>query len=95
MLGYRVSYCPAKTDNPDLLATVYVKHDKALIAIASWAPEPVNCRLRFDWDYLGLPAETARLSAPYIEQFQDSATFAPTDPIPVEPGKGWLLVLSS
>ena len=65
-----------------------------MISIASWAEERVNIQLEIDWDALGLDAEKARLLAPHIEDFQDSAIFIPTDEIPVEPGKGWLLILS-
>lgn len=94
MVGYWVSSCPVKTDNKDILATAYVKKDKVLISIASWAKERVNCRIHIDWKALGLNANKARLRAPFIKDFQGLAVFKPTDKIPVEPGKGWLLLLS-
>jgi hypothetical protein len=94
MVGYWVSSCPVKTDNKDILATAYVKKDKVLISIASWAKERVNIRLQIDWNALGLNAKKARLSAPFIKDFQGLAVFKPTDRIPVEPGKGWLFILS-
>jgi hypothetical protein len=43
---------------------------------------------------LGFKPQKTSLSAPAIEEFQPEATFKPTDKIPVEPGKGWLLILS-
>ena len=46
---------------PDVLATAYVKQDKTLIALASWAPEKTEVRLRVDWQALGLDAAKARL----------------------------------
>ena len=91
MIGYWEAECPVKTDNKDILATVYTKKDKALISIASWAKEPVNCRLMIDWKKLGL--NTSDLHAPAIKRFQDEKTFAPDAEIPVEPAKGWLLVV--
>ncbi|MDH5714485.1 MAG: DUF6067 family protein [Candidatus Aminicenantes bacterium] len=94
MVGYWVPSCPVKTNHKDILATAYVKKDEVLISIASWAEEQVNIRLDIDWDALGVDAEKAMLLAPRIEDFQDSAIFIPTDEIPVEPGKGWLLILS-
>ena len=94
MLGYWAPSCPVRADNKDVLVTVYAKADRALLSVASWAPEPVSCRLKIDFDALGISREGAQLAAPFIEGFQDSATFAVTDQIPVEPGKGWLLILS-
>ncbi|MCX7008513.1 MAG: DUF6067 family protein, partial [Kiritimatiellaeota bacterium] len=71
------------------------KPGATLIALASWAKEAAACRLAFDWKALGLDANTARLHAPAIPGFQPAAHFSPSDPIPVDPGKGWLLSLVS
>ncbi|MBE0712395.1 MAG: hypothetical protein IH583_08415, partial [Candidatus Aminicenantes bacterium] len=64
-----------------------------LIALASWAKDPVDIRLTIDWKTLGLDPKKAVLRAPAIEKFQEAAEFRPGDVIRVEPGKGWLLVL--
>jgi hypothetical protein len=53
----------------------------------------LNVRLRVDWKAVGLDPARAKLTAPFIEQFQPSAEFTPAQPIPIEPGKGWLLLL--
>ena len=37
-VGWWNPACPVKTDNPNVLATVYKKSGKSLIALASWAP---------------------------------------------------------
>ena len=94
MIGYWSPSCPVKTSHKEILATAYVKKDQVLISLASWAPEKVNCALRIDGEALGIDLRKARLHAPAIEDFQDAATFAPDDEIPVEPGRGWLLVFS-
>jgi hypothetical protein len=94
MIGYWSPSCPIKTGHENILATTYIKKDKVLISLASWAKEPVNCRLAIDWKALGLKASKAQLEAYAIEGYQVSALFGPDDPIPVEPGRGWLLVLS-
>jgi hypothetical protein len=93
MIGYWESDCPVKTNNKDVLATVYRKEGKSLISIASWAKEPVTCKLEIDWKALGLDGNKAILSAPEIKDFQPSTTFKPSDSIPVEPGRGWLLIV--
>ncbi|MDW8104287.1 MAG: DUF6067 family protein, partial [Armatimonadota bacterium] len=91
MLGYWRKDCPVRTDHPDVLATVYRKRGKALIALASWAKEDVQVRLQIDWAALGLRAERSRLVAPLLIHVQPPAEFAPDQPIPVPVGKGWML----
>ncbi len=93
MIGYWSPNCPVGTDNKDVLATAYVKSGTALIALASWAGDPVLCRLTIDWKAIGLDEKRALLQAPAIPGFQPEATLRPGDSIPVEPGKGWLLIL--
>jgi hypothetical protein len=93
MIGYWVTDCPVKATPEGILATVYRKQGKALISIASWAKESVKCRLIIDWSALGMKAKSATLSAQNIPGFQEETRFAPADEIPVEPGRGWLLLL--
>jgi hypothetical protein len=93
MFGYWSENCPVKTSRKDIPATAYVKKDKVLISIASWANAKVNCKLDIDFQALNINPHNAQLSAPFIAGFQPQATFKPTDQIPVEPAKGWLLIL--
>lgn len=94
MIGYWSPSCPVRTDHDDILATAYVKKDKVLISMASWAQEKATCRLLIDREALGLRLTNAELMAIQIPDFQESAVFGLEDLIPVEPGKGWLLVIS-
>ena len=93
MIGYWAPSCPVKTGRDDVLATAYVKEGKTLIALASWAKTPVRCSLRFDWRALGLDPSKANLFAPAVAGFQPPALFQPTDQVPVNPGRGWLLIV--
>lgn len=93
MIGYWIPDSPLKTDTKGILATVYRKKGKALIAIASWAKEPVRCRLTINWSALGMNPQISTLSAPKIPGFQEDTRFAPGEDIPVEPARGWLLLL--
>jgi len=93
MLGYWVPDCPVKTDNKDVLATVYARAGRALVAVASWAKGEARCRLEIDWEGLDLRPEKARLVAPAIEGFQPQMTLKPTDEITVPPGRGYLLII--
>ncbi len=93
MIGWWVHDAPVKTGRHDVLATSYVRHGKTLIAIASWAPQKTDVKLAIDWKALGLKPRNASLIAPAVEGFQAAAQFKPGAAIPVEPGKGWLLIL--
>ncbi|NOR16019.1 MAG: hypothetical protein GQ544_09955, partial [Candidatus Aminicenantes bacterium] len=95
MIGYWAPSCPVKTGHPDVLASVYVQKDKALLALASWAESSVSLRLDIDWKALGLEKSRVELVAPEIHDFQPAAVFDPLEDISVEPGKGWLILLRS
>jgi hypothetical protein len=92
MIGYWSPQCPVRTDNPNVLATAYVKKGKTLISIASWAKEPSRVAVKIDWKALGLDRAKAHLYAPAIQSFQSAALFSPDSLIPVSPGRGWLLI---
>jgi hypothetical protein len=92
-IGFWVPSNPVKTGRSDVLATSYVRGGRAMIALASWATASVEVRLALDWKALGLDPAKARITAPEIAGFQEGQTFDAAGPIPVEPGKGWLLIL--
>ncbi|MFT3827481.1 MAG: DUF6067 family protein [Chitinophagaceae bacterium] len=93
MIGYWSDNCPVKTTNDKVLATVYKKQGAALIAIASWADTTENVQLQIDWKKLGLDPARSQITAAAIKNFQPAHTFSASDAIPVEKGKGWMLVI--
>lgn len=93
MIGYWHPDCPVKTDNPQLLATTYVKKGRAMIALASWAPAKADVRLTIDWKALGIDPTKAILYAPASPGFQKARKWKPGDSIPVEPTRGWLILV--
>ncbi len=93
MIGCWVEDCPVRTDHKDVLATVYVKEDQTLVSLASWAESQVDVKLRINWRGLGLDRERAVIQAPAIQDFQDERQFSVDEDIPMEPGKGWLLIV--
>jgi hypothetical protein len=93
MIGYWSENCPVKTDNPKVLATVYQKKGKALISIASWADEDVDIILQIDWKKLGIDPLKATITAPEVKNFQPARTFKVGEKIPVDKGKGWMLIV--
>ncbi|MEW6751263.1 MAG: glycoside hydrolase domain-containing protein [Candidatus Latescibacterota bacterium] len=102
MFGYWDEECPVRTGRDDVLATAYVGPRWTVVALASWAPERTECPLRWDWQRLdraargaapALTRERTVLLAPALDGFQPQARFAVGEAIPVEPARGWLLVL--
>jgi hypothetical protein len=93
MIGYWSDNCPVKTSNEKVLATVYKKKGKALISIASWADDDTQITLKIDWKKLGINPATARITAPQVKNFQPAKTFRIDGKIPVEKGKGWMLIV--
>ena len=93
MIGYWDPACPVKTGREDVLATVYQREGRTLVAIASWAPAPVSVKLAIDFQRLGLDPAKAHLYGPPVPRVQGEVLFEPGDAIPVAPGRGWLLVL--
>lgn len=93
MIGYWATDNPIKSDNPAVPVTIFKKEGEVMMAIASWAKEPVKVHLSIDWDKLGLDKTKARLIAPAIERFQEQASFDAGQAIEVAPGKGWLIEL--
>ena len=92
-IGWWDPACPVKTDHPLAKASVYQKTGRTLIALASWAPAKTEVKLAINWAALGLDPGTTILRAPACGGFQDEAVFSAAAAIPVEPGKGWLLIV--
>ena len=95
MISYWDPACPVRTGRDDVLATVYQREGKSLVALASWAKEPADVVLEIDWAALGLDSNKAAIHAPAVRDFQEEKRFAPGAAIPVAPGRGWMLVLEA
>jgi len=93
MVGYWSPNCPVRTGTHEIPATVYKKPGAALVALASWASQDTTVKLNIDWASLGIDSAHATIEAPEIRNFQPARHFTPADVIPVEKGKGWLLVI--
>jgi len=91
-LGYWDPKCPVRSDCKDVLATVYRKPGKALIAVATWSLKEERVKLTVDWAALGLDPATVRLWAPAIPGMQEERTFKPGEPLPVKVAGGWFLL---
>ncbi len=93
MVGYWVSNNPVKTGVDEIKATVFKKQGKTLIALASWASDNKEIMLDIDFKSLGINPAKATLKAPDVKNFQTGRIFKINEKIPVEKGKGWLLII--
>jgi len=95
MVGYWVPNAPVRTGRADVLATTFLRPGKSIVALASWASDTARVVLMADWKRLGMDPARGRIVAPEIPGYQPAAWFRPTDPIPVAPGRGWLLIFEA
>ncbi len=93
MIGYWDEHPVVKTTHPEVLATAYLKDDKMLVSLASWADHPVNVKLVIDWKKTGLDPEEMVFRAPWILNFQEEKQFTQNQSILVKPKKGWLIYI--
>lgn len=93
MTGWWSVQAPARTTHPDVLVTTFHGGGRAVLALASWADEPVDVGLDLDWARLGVDPADAVLTAPAIDGFQPAGEYAVTDRVHVEPRRGALLHL--
>ena len=93
MIGFWEDNPAVITTNPGVKATAYIKDGKTLVSIASWAPETVEVKLVIDYRQMGFDPQNIKITAPFVENFQPAREFGRDEPIPVEPTKGWLLII--
>ncbi|MDR1746435.1 MAG: DUF6067 family protein [Tannerella sp.] len=91
LLGYWDERCPVKTDNPNVIASVFKGANDVVIALGNWSDKTQTCSLRFNVAFPN--ASKTVLQAPEIENFQTANEFKLTDRIEVEGGKGLVLIL--
>jgi len=90
--GYWLDDVPVHTDNPDVLATAYVRDDGALIVLGSWSDEDEVVNVTLDLETLGI-AGPVRAWAPAVEGLQESAELDPAA-VPVPAGQGLFVRLA-
>jgi len=95
MVGYWENNPVITTSDKDVLATAYLKDKKILVSIASWAKNITNVKLIIDFDRAGLNPDKVKITAPAIKNYQMGREFKLNEAIPVEPTKGWLLIIES
>jgi hypothetical protein len=93
MVGFWEERPVVTTSSRDIIATAYVKDRRMLISMASWAKEKIDVTLNIDFSRAGLRSDRVTVTAPAIEYLQPARSFDVGKAVPVEPAKGWLLIL--
>lgn len=89
MFGYWNPDNPVRTDCEKVLATSYVKNDKILVCLASWAEEDIVVSLHFNE---GLRIQS--IVAPEIEGKQSYREFTESDAFKLSPKAGLVLEIT-
>ncbi|MFA5814279.1 MAG: glycoside hydrolase domain-containing protein [Bacteroidales bacterium] len=92
-IGYWDDANPIKTGNNDLLASVYLKKDKAMIAIGNWSDTHQVISLDVDWKKLGMNPASAKVEIPNIDDLQ-TAGEANVKQLSIPASKGLILIIS-
>jgi hypothetical protein len=95
MIGFWDDNSPVSTSNADVKTTVYKKDGRTLISIGNFSDSSKSILLKIDFEKLGLNAESAKLIAPAIQDFQTEKDWKVGDVITVEARKGWLIYIDN
>ena len=93
MIGFWEEKPPVTASHRDVLVTSYLKEGKCLLSLGNFSDEPQEITLSVDWNGLGMEPENVRLWCPAIKDFQSAEEFKLDQKIPVEPRKGWLIII--
>jgi hypothetical protein len=84
---------PVTSGQPEVPASVFQGRGRSWVVLASWAETTRSVVPQVDWSALGLSPSRAAFYAPAIAGVQPEARFLPGQPIPILPGRGWILIL--
>jgi hypothetical protein len=90
MVGYWKDEGLVRVSDTAVKATAYIRDDRLLVAIASWAKDTVRVKLDIDWAKVGWRPEDG-VWVPGIPGFQVEAVLGSKDGLELAPTKGRLL----
>ncbi len=92
-MGYWDADNPVKTNNDDVLASIYRKKDKVMIAIGNWTDKEQNINLVVDWEKIGMNPGSAKIEIPKIDGLQ-AAGISNVKQLNIPASKGLILIIS-
>jgi hypothetical protein len=93
MIGFWDANCPVKTDNSEIIATIYKGKKQSIIAIANWTKKKQRGKLLIDWKSLGLDPSKVKATIPKLENFQHEKKLSINKAIDIKGGEGYLIVI--
>jgi hypothetical protein len=91
-IGYWDGNNPVKTGNQQVLAGVYRKPDKILVALGNWTSADQVASLSIDWQKLGFDPEKATIEIPPIDDLQEAGITGP-ERLSIPASKGLILII--
>lgn len=91
-IGYWDESNPVKTGNKDVLASVYLKKDKVMIAMGNWTNTDQTVNLEINWKKLGFDPKSAIIEIQNIDNLQ-SAGQADVKNMNIPGSKGLILII--
>jgi hypothetical protein len=92
-IGYWDKANPVKTGNDEILASVYLKKDKIMIALGSWAKSDQPVSLNIDWEKAGLDPKNVKIEIPDIDGLQKKGS-ADLKNLIVSASQGLIIIIS-
>ena len=96
MIGFWHPHCPVKTNNRDILATIFLHHgSSALIIFGNWSKQDQTIQLNVDWQTLGMDARALTIVAPFIHGMQRKRTISARQQLKIQARKGLIMIASN
>lgn len=93
MDGFWDENCPVKSDQKDIVTSVFKGKESAIIAVTNWTGEIQSGKLTIDWGKLGFDPSKTILSIPEINEFQSGQEIVSLDKLTIPGKKGFLILL--
>ncbi len=93
MIGFWDSASPIRSTNEKVKASVYLKKDEVLIAVANWNPGDSEVKLDLDIKKLGFTPKSLKAKGLAVDNFQPEIELDLNQPISIPGGKGYLLLI--
>ena len=93
MIGFWDKSSPVTTNNEKVKASVYLKKDEALIAVANWSSTDSAVKMDIDIAKLGFTPKSKIAVGLAIDKFQPDIELDLTNPVTIPGGKGYLLLI--
>ena len=93
MIGFWEEKPAVTSSDKEVKVTAYVNEGKNLLSLGNYSGDKKQVKLTIDWKQLGLNPSSVRMVAPAITDFQEAREFTPDESIPVDPKRGWLIII--